>query len=320
MTSCLLLATALWAWAVRASAKPELKLTETDEIIRVTLRGKPVLEYVKREKPVPEGMAKHFRRSGYIHPVYSPGGQEVSGDFPRDHPHQHALFFAWTKSKFDGKKVEFWNQAKQLGKIEHREVLGLKREEDRVSFRVKHAFVVGAGKALTDVLHETWTISVHRTPDKYFLFDLVSVQTCATEKPLILEKYHYGGMAFRGPAAWLEKKSGNLPGGFRFLTGEGKDRVAGNHTRPNWVALGGKLDGQDATVAVFGHPRNFRAPQHIRLHPDKPYFCFAPMVAGEFSIEPGDKYVSRYRYLVTSAPIDADETERHWRKYAEGAK
>lgn len=320
--TCLALAGALWAWPARTSAEPELQLTEAGEVIRVTLRGKPVLEYVKTEKPVPKGIAPHFRRSGYVHPVYSPGGQEVTGDFPLDHPHQHALFFAWTRARFDGKKVDFWNQAKQLGTIEHREVLGLKREEDRVSFRVKHAFVVGKGKERTDALHETWTITVHRTPDEYFLFDLVSVQTCAADRPLLLEKYHYGGMAFRGPSAWLKEKgaAGKAPGGFRFLTNEGKDRLAGNHSRPNWVALGGKLAGQDVAVAVFGHPKNFRAPQRVRLHPDKPYFCFAPMVEGEFGIKPGDKYVSRYRYLVTSAPIDAEEIDRRWRRYADAAK
>ncbi|MEL0117902.1 MAG: DUF6807 family protein, partial [Opitutae bacterium] len=170
------------------SAKIDLQLLETNEVIRVTLRGKPVLEYVKKENPVPEGMPEHFRRSGYIHPVYSPKGQEVTGDFPLDHPHQHALFFAWTRAKFDGKKVEFWNQAKQLGTIEHREVLSLKRKKESVSFSVKHAFVVGKGNERTDALHEIWTVTIHQTPEDYFLFDLKSVQTCATDKPMILEK------------------------------------------------------------------------------------------------------------------------------------
>ena len=63
----------------------DLKLTQTKDIIRVTLGNKPVLEYVKTEKPVPEGVAPVYRRSGYIHPVFSPSGQEVTGDFPADH-------------------------------------------------------------------------------------------------------------------------------------------------------------------------------------------------------------------------------------------
>jgi Methane oxygenase PmoA len=168
----------------------DLELTETADQIRVTLRGKPVLEYVKTEKPVPEGIEPHFRRSGYIHPVYTPSGQEISGDFPADHAHQHALFFAWTKAEFDGKTVDFWNQAKDLGQIEFRE------------------------------------------------------------------------------------------------------------------------------VAVFCSPKNFRAPQHVRIHPNKPYFCFAPMVEGPFKIEPGQKYKSRYRYLVTSKATDVNVIQEQWDEYA----
>jgi len=304
----------------------ELELTETDDVIRVTLRGKPVLEYVKTEKPLPEGIEPHFRRSGYIHPVYTPTGQELTGDFPADHAHQHALFFAWTKSGFNGQKVDFWNQAKDLGRVEFREVVGLKREERKVSFSVKHAFKVKmkskTGDKWVDALHEIWTVTVHQTPEDHFLFDVVSVQECASDKPLNLAEYHYGGMAIRGNYQWLKEKDDHSikPGDAVYLTSEGKDRWDGNHTRPNWVAFSGKIDGQVVSAAVFCSPKNFRAPQPVRIHPNKPYFCFAPMVDGAFQIKPGKKYVSRYRYLVTSAAADANKIEQHWKKYAKPKK
>ncbi|MCA9049622.1 MAG: PmoA family protein [Planctomycetaceae bacterium] len=300
----------------------ELSLTETDDTIRITLRDKPVLEYVKTARPVPEGVEKHFSRSGYIHPVYAPTGQEISGDYPLDHAHQHALFFAWTKSSFDGKKIDFWNQAEQLAGIEFREVVNVKREQKQVSFSAKHAFTVGTGDERVDALHEIWTVTVHLTTDDHFLFDIESVQQCASDKPLILEEYHYGGMAFRGNSKWLREKDDHSinPGDLQFLTSDGKNRRDGNHTRPNWVALSGRLDGQDVSLAVFGSPKNFRAPQHVRLHPDKPYFCFAPAVAGKFRIEPGQKYVSRYRCLVTSEAADRELIDAHWHQYAENNK
>ena len=57
----------------------ELNLTETEDTIRITLRGKPVLQYIKKSQPVPEGLPQYFHRSGYIHPVYTPTGQELTG-------------------------------------------------------------------------------------------------------------------------------------------------------------------------------------------------------------------------------------------------
>lgn len=295
----------------------DLKLTETDAVIRVTLRDKPVLEYVKKEKPVPAGIEPHFRRSGYIHPVYTPTGQEITGDFPADHAHQHALYFAWTKASFDGKEVDFWNQAKGLGSIEFREVLSLKQEERQVSFSVKHAFTVGAGEKRVDALHEIWTVTVHLTPADSFLFDIESVQECASPKPLKLPQYHYGGMAFRGNSQWLKEKDDHRihPGDLQILTSEGKDRWKGNNTRPNWVAFSGKIEGQEVSATVFCSPNNFRAPQTVRVHPNKPYFCFAPMVDGSFAISPGEKYTSRYRYLVTSGAANKQRTEEYWKDY-----
>lgn len=300
----------------------ELNLTETEDTIRITLRGKPVLEYVKKSRTVPEGLPQDYRRSGYIHPVYTPTGQELTGDYPADHAHQHAVFFAWVKGTFDGKNVDFWNQAKKLGRIEFREVLNLSREEQRVSFRVKHAFMVKEGEQWVDALYEVWTVTVHQTPADYFLFDIVSVQECASDKPLILDEYHYGGMAIRGNSEWLKENNDRSinPGDLRFLTSQGKDRWEGNHTRANWVALSGTIDGQTVSAAIFGSPKNFRAPQHVRIHPNKPYFCFAPMVEGPFKIVPDEKYVSRYRYLITSQAADVNTIEKHWDEYAAPGK
>ncbi|NNJ24723.1 PmoA family protein [Alienimonas chondri] len=297
----------------------ELKLIETDDALRVTLRGKPVLNYVKTARPVPDGIESYYSRSGYLHPIYSPTGEEITGDYPPDHAHQHALFFAWTKCTFDGKEVDFWNQAKRQAGIEFRGVADIRRGEKQVSFSVKHAFTVGEGDDRVDALDEVWTVTVHRTPDDHFLFDIQSVQTCASDEPLILERYRYGGMAFRGQSEWLGDGGGGdggESGGLRFLTSDGKDRRDGNHTRPDWVSLSGRLDGQDVSFTAFGSPDNFRAPQPVRLHPDKPYFCFAPMALGQFRIEPGREYVSRYRYLVTSDRVDADTATKFWRDYA----
>ncbi len=307
-----------FACGAQTAAGGDLKLTETDDKIRITLRGKPVLEYVKTARPVPSGIAKHFRRSGYIHPVYSPTGEKVTGDYPADHAHQHALFFAWTKSSYDGQETDFWNQAKELAGVEFREIVDVTRGDSQVSFRAKHAFTVGQGDTRVDALMEIWKVTVHQTPEDHFLFDIESVQQCVTDKPLVLKKHHYGGMAFRGNVEWLKDKEDRdlKPGDLRFLTSEGKGRLDGNHTRPNWVALNGRLGGQDVSVSVFGNLQNFRAPQHVRLHPNKPYFCFAPAVVGQFKIEPGQKYVSRYRYLVRSELATAQDNKAHWERYA----
>ena len=99
------------------------------------------------------------------------------------------------------------------------------------------------------------------------------------------------------------------------LTNEGKSRKQGNHTRPNWVILHGEIDGATCGIAAMSHPENFRGPQPVRLHPNKPYFCFAPMVLGDFQIQPGKPYVSRYRFVSFDGKPDDSALENLWKLY-----
>ena len=76
------------------------------------------------------------------------------------------------------------------------------------------------------------------------------------------------------------------------------------------------VDGQLAGIAILGHPDNFRAPQPMRIHPDEPFFCFAPSQLGQWEIKPGTPYVSRYRFIVADGPPDEAEINRLWNDYA----
>ena len=72
----------------------------------------------------PRGSTPYYRRSGQIHPLYTPTGRVVSDDFPPDHAHQHGVFFAWVNTTFEGRHLDFWNQKEQTGRIEHATTLG----------------------------------------------------------------------------------------------------------------------------------------------------------------------------------------------------
>ena len=290
-----------------------LELRQTDRVIEVwSADEKLILRYHKAESELPEGVPEVYRRSGYIHPVMTPGGRAVTGDFPEDHLHQHALFMAWTSGSYAGRKIDFWNQKKEEGRVAHKRVVATDDRADQVSFTVElsHTDQRGGGK---EILSEIWKVTVFPTPDDHYKFDIESRQSLVAEKPLQIKKHRYGGMALHGPGEWLGAEACD------FLTSEGKARIEGNHTRPDWVAMSGEIDGEPASVAVFGSPRNFRSPQSVRIHPDKPYFCFAPMVDGDFSIDGNQAYVSRYRYLVADKAADRSWIDPEWEAYAKEA-
>jgi hypothetical protein len=272
----------------------------------------------------PKGIDPLYRRSGFIHPMQTPSGRVVTDDFPADHAHQHGLFFAWVNTKFDGRKIDFWNQPQRTGRVRHIDTVSKEEGPVHGGFQVvlRHEDITG-GAAPIPVLSENWRVRVYNIRDHY-LADFASVQVCSGKRPLEILKYHYGGLGFRGAGAWFDPKAqGDDPpdparcGESNFLTSEGKGRSGGNHTRPRWVDLSGRLDGQFAGVAILDHPANFQFPQPVRLHPNKPYLSFAPEVVEGFRIVPGTPYISQYRLVLHDGKPDPKLLDRLWHDYAE---
>jgi hypothetical protein len=310
------------ACVVAADADPAtLQCRQTDTAIQISRGGQLVLQYNLAPRPAPDAARTQYERSGYIHPLYSPDGKLVTGDFAADHPHQHGLFVAWTNTSFQGKPVDFWNQAKKIGVVLHDRVISVDPGQDSaVGFEVglTHYALDPDGRR-TAILDDVWTVRLEEARDEtgapIYRIDFTTEQTNVTEHPLTINQYHYGGVGFRGNNRWYSQASAEalqraaaapqwqappLPvTRHRFVTSEGSNRREGNHSRPAWTALYGLVgDGNVAGVRVSGDPRNFRHPHPVRLHPNKPYFALSPCVLGAFDVLPGQTYRARYRFEV----------------------
>ena len=300
---------------VSCNTAPRLSLDEDDGSIVLKRGSQTILKYNKSLQKAPDGIDPINERSGYIHPVFTPSGKMITGDFSEDHAHQHGLFMAWTNTTYRGQFVDFWNPKEKVGRVEFAETLETQSASDNVSFAVRHKHIAILEGVEEAVLTETWTVTARQTSENHFLFDVESSQRLLGEDPLILNEYRYGGMALRGSNEWTQIPS-NPEGTCEFLTSEGQERIEGNHTKARWVAMSGTIEGEPATIAVLDHPSNFRSPQTVRIHPKMPYFVFSPMVEGPFSIQPGETYTSRYRYLVTSGKADPEWIEARWEAFA----
>lgn len=267
----------------------------------LTIGGRPVVQYNSALIKPPVGVDEIFGRSGHLHPLWTPSGKIVTEEFPADHLHQHAVFHAWVNTTFDGRKIDFWNQGGKTGTVLHQEVVGAEHRDGVAGLTTKLWHVALREKDEPQVaLNETLSVQVPDVEnDRYRIIDVQTRQECFGQLPLTIHEYHYGGFAVRGAADWFKQPESD------FLTSEGKTRKDGNHTRPKWVAMHGLVDGQPCGIAVIGHPTNFRSPQPVRLHPDKPYFVYSPPVLGEFEITPDKPYSARYRIVTFDGPPDS---------------
>ena len=230
------------------------------------------LRYHHAIAPAPTDIDPVYARSGFIDPVLTPTGRVVTDGFPPEHAHQHGIFFAWVNTLYQDKPIDFWNQKKRQGTVEHATLDDVQNGPVFGSFQATLLHIATQADQRSSVLTEQWTVRLYATED-HFLFDVVSVQRAVSE-PLQVSEYHYGGFGIRGHRRWSESASATAPdpehpGGVHLLTSEGLSRPAGNHTRPNWVSMWGTSDdGQLGGMTVMQHPENFRFPQPVRLHPE----------------------------------------------------
>ena len=181
----------------------------------IDVNGKPALFYNHARVESPNKNELYYGRSGYIHPLLTPNGQRVTGDFAADHPHQHGIMFAWTNTTYEKRPLNFWDQKQRTAMVEHERVKSVESGPVYGGFTsvIRHSDLKAPG-GKKQVLSESWRVAVFAIDDG-FLFDLTSTQRVANESPLQINKYHYGAMAIRGPAEWLK------PGAGDFLTSEG---------------------------------------------------------------------------------------------------
>jgi hypothetical protein len=271
-----------------------------------------MLAYQAAPGPFPrDDIPEVYRRGGYVASIHTPSGRLVSGDYPASHLHHHGIWTAWTKTLFDGRDPDFWNMGRSKGRVENAGS-GWGSGLYGIVVSGAHRFIDMTSDPETAVLEESWQITagVREWPRTVYVINLVSTQRCATQFPLVLPQYHYGGLGVRGNEVWYG------PTNCLFLTASGEtDRLAANETRAKWCWMGGKVDGNLAGMTILCHPSNFRFPQPMRVHPEEPFFCYAPPQLGEMRIEPGKPYVARYRIVVADGRPSVEEANGWWEDY-----
>ena len=288
-----------------------IKVEKTRQGILIKIRKKPLLFYHVKEAFPPADTPAYYKRSGFIHPLYSPNGQVLTDDFPVAHVHQHAIFSAWTSTRFRNKSIDFWNQHNKTGTVEHSRIISLTQGPVFTELITELTY-----RSLMDgpILSEQWKLRIYPFSE-YYLFDLETLQRNITTDTLFLNSYHYGGMAFRGSREWNPDDKKYFTNRWNIVTSHGFKDAAANHTHAGWVDAWGKVGDKTAGAAVLNHAANFRYPQAIRVHPTMPYWSYAPVIDGSFIIAPGGEYKSKFRYYIHNKAADTafvNQLHREW--------
>lgn len=196
-----------------------------------------------------------YKRSNYIHPLYTLDGQILTEDFPEDHPHHRGIFWAWhqlyigEKRMGDGWEIDHFswdvNSVKELKQLDNSKAI-------QAEVFWKSSQWLDANGNEKPVVKEMTTIKVYPKEKNYRLID-IEISILALEEAMRIggseDTKGYGGFSPRI----------KLPNDVVFTSSEGQVTPTNLPVKAgSWMDISGALgkDGKQAGLTILCHPNN----------------------------------------------------------------
>ena len=299
---------------------PIVRSLKNDSSITIQQNGNNLLRYYHAKVDPPKGQHPYYGRSGFIHPLWTPRGQELTRIQAPDHYHHYGVWNAWTHVQFEKDTVDFWNIRGHQGTVRLAKIISKTEGNVFSEFEALQEHVVFKKDGTEKVaLNELLTVRVYpQVNNEYYIVDITSKMNCATDSPFRILEYRYAGFGWRTTAYWDNNNC-------EVLTSEGKTRKDTDNSRAKWCIVQGDLPGNEYGGAAFlSHPANFNFPEPMRIWTlntngrGDMFFSFAPTKDRDWLLEPGKTYVIKYRLVVFNGKFDATKAETAWQYFQKG--
>jgi hypothetical protein len=297
----------------------QMQIKVNDELI-ISDGGKKLLTYQFKTILPPEGVNPVYKRSGFIHPLYTPNGQILTRIQPKDHYHHYGIWNPWTQTLFEQDTIDFWNLIKNQGTVRFSKFTSQKENKNKVSFTALHEHVVFKKDGSEKVALNEWQTYTVTRPQKnanFYIVDFESKMQCASTSPLKILAYRYAGFGWRATEYWDRNNS-------EMLTSEGKTRDNTDNSKAKWIIVHGSLpDNDEGGMAMLSHPKNYNHPEPLRIWDKNQnggrgdvFANFAPTKDKDWLLEPNKTYVLKYRLIVFNGKMSTEKVDSEWQKFS----
>ncbi len=296
----------------------QIKTLSGDGFLTISYNNKNLLRYNYKTIYPPDGVDTVYKRSGFIHPLWSPRGQELTRINAPDHYHHWGLWNPWTEVLFEKDTVDFWNLAKKQGTVRFANFISTANENVYAEYKALHEHVVFKENGSEKVaLNEVQSVRIYKpvTAEDYYIADITSQLNCASESPVLLLEYRYGGLGLRATKEWDKNNSS-------IITSEGKNRKEADGSRARWCMVQGAANGDFAGLVMMSYPTNYNYPEPLRIWPEDTnnrgdvFLNFSPTKNMNWQLNPGKTYVLKYRLLVFNDAFSEEKAEAAWQNFA----
>jgi hypothetical protein len=295
----------------------EVEASINDGALLIHAGDQKLLQYNFKTIYPPQGIDTAFKRSGFIHPLWTPSGKVLTRIQPPDHYHHYGIWNPWTHVLFEGDTVDFWNIKGMQGTVRFGNFVSVTEGPVYAEYQALHehvAFQKGREKV---ALNELQTVRVYKpgANQNNYIVDIVIQLNCATSSPFQILEYRYAGLGWRATEKWNKDNS-------KVLTSEGKDRKGADGTSAKWALIQGALDNDKGGMVMMSHPANYNHPEPLRIWPENSnggemFAMFAPTKTKDWTLMPGKTYVLKYRFNVFSGEFTGQQAENGWQYYSE---
>jgi hypothetical protein len=280
---------------------------------------KPILSYQIETVNPPKGVSPFYKRSAFLHPVYSPGGELLTRIQAPDHYHHYGIWNPWTLTFIGKREVDFWNLYKgegtvrfagMISQVEGPVYTGFKSLQEHIDF--------GAAGVDAIAMNELFDVRVWNVPNQRYMFDYASTLNTPLDSGILLAAYRYGGgIGYRATEKWNKNNSS-------VLTSEGKTRKNADGTNARWCIVEGESVTKEGRSGILflSYPANRMHPEPMRVWPENQngrgdmYFEFCPIRHKDWKIEKGNDYTLKYRLIVFDGKMTPEEAENYWQAFA----
>lgn len=288
--------------------------------LSLMINDKPILNYRYAVTFPPDGINPLYQRSGFIHPLWSPGGEVLSRIQAPDHYHHYGIWGPWTVTHIDERHVDFWNLASGEGTVKFAAFLseaegavfsGFKALQQHIDF--------GAKGPDQTAMNEILDVRAWNLGEGVWMIDYTTSLNSPLKNGILLDAYRYGGgIGFRATEKWKKENCS-------VLTSDNKTRVDADGSYARWCMVEGESDVEQGRSGILflSHPSNRMHPEPMRVWPldanggrGDMYFEFVPIRHDEWKLEPKHNYTLKYRMVVFDGKMDSKTAEMYWNSFA----
>jgi hypothetical protein len=305
--SCIAVVIGLVASA-RAAENADVKLTQEQDAVHVTIGGKPFTTY-----HVGSNDGKPYVRP-FFYPVRAADGTPVTADQLTeggDHPHHRSMYVAHgAVNGADHWALRGANSPKQRH-----------AKFNKVEGNTIEQALVWEDKAGEPMLKENRTLRFAALPDGSRAVDFTLVFE-PVDEPVTFEDTKEAGLCTIRAAKQISQKGSVVVANATGATGE--KNIWGKPAK--WCDISGKIDGKPYGIAILDHPSNPRHPSnwHVREYGLMGANVFGlhdfdkknPKGTGDFKMEKGKPVTFKYRVIIHPGDAKSAELDEKWANFA----